>query len=682
MKKRKIIFTILIITALNATALITHKKKQNNTLPLTTDTGSKISTIKNSNVKILKENPMPNTKIEKQENLTSIAKVDTKIDTNEVWNLSDIYPNWEAWEADVIIMKQIMKEIPLYKGKIGESPETFIQFTERSEKLSRLVDKIYLYPYLMKDLDSKNQVASEKLQEIEGLYTKFGTETAFITPEILKIPKDKIMEWVSLHPILKSQKFSLNELYRLQAHVLDEKSEKLLSYFSQFNTSVNDIYQELSTSDIAFNTININGVDTEITNGAYSKITATDRNQENRKKAFEALYNSYNINKNTYAAIYRGILQRSVASSKAKNYNSTLEKSLEPKNISPEIYLTLLASAKANNAPLQRYINLRKKYLGLAEYHYYDNQINIVEYNRDFPYNTSKDLVINSVKPLGAEYQENLKTALSNGWLDVSEKSNKRSGAYSINIFDVHPYMLLNYNNTMNAAYTLAHELGHTVHSMYSTKYQPYATSNYTIFVAEVASTFNERLLLDHMLSVSTDSKEKIALIEQSLGNILGTFYMQTLFADYEYQAHKLVENNIPVTPEALDGIMSKLFKEYYGDTVATDELQKIIWARIPHFFNSPYYVYQYATSFAASATLYDKITNTKYTPEERALSLEKYLTLLKSGGNDQPMNQLSKAGVDLTHKDSFSGISIEFNRLLDLLEIELEKEFPSKPSN
>ncbi|MGL5573583.1 MAG: M3 family metallopeptidase, partial [Cetobacterium sp.] len=309
------------------------------------------------------------------------------------------------------------------------------------------------------------------------------------------------------------------------------------------------------------------------------------------------------------------------------------------------------------------------------DYHYYDNSVNIVDYNKEFTYEEAKNTVLESVKPLGEDYYNGLNTALSEGWLDVYETPNKRSGAYSLNIYDVHPYMLLNYNGTMDAVFTLAHELGHTMHSMLSTKNQPYPISSYTIFVAEVASTFNERLLLDNMLRNTTDPKEKIALIEQAIGGIVGTYYIQSLFADYEYQAHQIVENGGAITPEVLNNIMENLFKDYFGTELTMDELQKIIWARIPHFYNSPYYVYQYATSFASSANLYDRITNTKYTPQEREKAKNEYLTLLKSGGNDHPMNQLKKAGVDLSKKDAFNAVATEFNRLLDLLEEELKKE-------
>ncbi|MEG1807621.1 MAG: oligoendopeptidase F [Cetobacterium sp.] len=592
------------------------------------------------------------------------------------WDLNDIYPNWELWNKDLDSLKEMMAKIPAYKGTLANNSKTFIEFIELEEKISRLLDKIYLYPYLQRDLDSTNEEASVKLQEIESIYANYSISSSWITPEILTIPKETMVAWIDANPILEPNRFPLMEIYRLQEHVLSADKEKLLSYFGQYLGVPSDIYSELSTSDIKWNEVELSdGTKLPITNAAYSKIVATNRNQEDRKKAFEALYNSFNTNKNTYASIYKSILQRDFASAQSRNYSSSLEKSLNPKDIPVEVYKSLIESTKENTAPLKRYIALRKKALGLKEYHYYDNSINIVDYNKEFSYEEAKESVLESVKPLGDSYYDGLNTALGEGWLDVYETPNKRSGAYSINIYDVHPYMLLNYNGTMDSVFTLAHELGHTMHSMLSTKNQPYPISSYTIFVAEVASTFNERLLLDNMLKKTTDSKERIALIEQAISGIVGTYYIQTLFADYEYQAHQIVESGKAITPEILNNIMTNLFSEYFGDEMTMDELQKIIWSRIPHFYNSPYYVYQYATSFASSANLYSRITNDKYTPEEREASKNAYLELLKSGGNDHPMNQLKKAGVDLSKKDTFLAVSTEFNRLLDLLEEEINKE-------
>lgn len=599
----------------------------------------------------------------------------SEIDNKYKWNMTDFYPDWAEWDKELETLKSMMKEIPQYKGQIKDDSKKFVELIKLEEKMGRLLDKLYVYVYMLKDLDSKDEVSSVKLQEIQAIYTEYSVSVAWITPEILQIPKETMERWIEENPELKDNRFGLMEIYRLQGHVLDEGKEKLLSYYGQYMGAPHDIYAELSISDMKWNEVKLSdGYEGPVTNGVYSKVLATNRNQEDRKKAFEALYGAFDNNKNTYGAIYRALLQRDVASSKGRNYNSSLEKALEPKNVPTEVYTTLLKSAIDNNAPLQRYVNLRKKALGLKEYHYYDNSINIVEYDKTFDYDVAKEMVYNSVAPLGEDYSAKMNRAISEGWIDVFETENKRSGAYSIGIYDVHPYMLLNYQSTLDDVFTLAHELGHTLHTMLSNENQPYATHDYTIFVAEVASTFNERLLLDYMIKNSNDPIEKIALIEQALGNIVGTFYIQTLFANYEYQAHKLIEEGKAVTPDVLSGIMDNLFKEYFGDSITMDELQKIIWARIPHFFNSPYYVYQYATSFASSANLYDRITNTKYSEEERTKAKEDYLTLLKSGGNDHPMNQLKKAGVDLEKVESFHAVAVEFDRLLDILEEELNK--------
>ena len=584
------------------------------------------------------------------------------------WNLNDIYENYDMWESDLEKFEKLTKEVPKYKGQIKNNSEKFVELELLMEKIARLLDRLYLYPYMLKDLDSTDEMTSIKMQEIEMIYTKFGTETAWIAPEMLEIPEETMNEWIKKHPELEERKFGLSEMYRLRKHVLSEDKEQLLSHFSQFMGSSSDIYGELSISDMKWNTVKLStGEELAISNGVYSKIISTNRNQEDRKLAFEALYKSYENSKNTFAAIYRAIIQQNVASCNARNYDSCLDRALENKNIPKEVYFSLVNSAQENTAPLRRYIELRKKALKLKEYHYYDNSINIVDYNKVFKYDDAKEIVLNSVKPLGEDYQAKMKRAISEGWLDVFETKNKRSGAYSINIYDVHPYMLLNYQETMDAVFTLAHELGHTLHSMHSSEAQPYSTADYTIFVAEVASTFNERLLLDYMLENSDDSLEKIALLEQALGNIVGTYYIQTLFASYEYEAHKMIEEYKAVTPDILSDIMYNLFKKYFGESITIDELQKIIWSRIPHFFNSPFYVYQYATSFASSAKLYE---NLKTNPESR----EKYLTLLKSGGNNHPMEQLKLAGVDLTKKESFDSVAKEFDRLLDVLEEELKK--------
>ena len=408
------------------------------------------------------------------------------------WNLKDIYLSWDEWDKDLKRFKELVKEIPKFKGQAKKKAEAYIELEEKIEEISRVLDKLYLYPYMLKDLDSTDEIASVKMQEIEMAYTDYAVDTAWIAPELLEVSEETMKEWIEKYPILKIREFPISEMYRLRKHILSEDKEQLLSHYGQFMGSSSDIYAELSISDIKWNTVKLStGEELAVSNGVYSKILSTNRNQDDRRLAFEALYKSYENSKNTFAAIYRAIVQKNVASSRARNYESCLDVALENKNVPREVFLSLLEANQENVAPLKRYIELRKKALKLKEYHYYDNSINIVDYNKTFDYDTAKNMVLNSVEPLGKDYQEKLKKAISEGWLDVFETKNKRSGAYSLNIYDVHPYMLLNYQETMDDVFTLAHELGHTLHSMLSSENQPYPTDDYTIFVAEVASTFN-----------------------------------------------------------------------------------------------------------------------------------------------------------------------------------------------
>jgi oligoendopeptidase F len=327
---------------------------------------------------------------------------------------------------------------------------------------------------------------------------------------------------------------------------------------------------------------------------------------------------------------------------------------------------------KQNTEPLQKYLALRKKILGLKEYHLYDGSIPIIDFNKTYSYDEAKKWVLESVKPLGKEYQKNVEKALAGGWIDVYESPGKRSGAYSTDVYGVHPYMLMNYNKTLDAVFTLAHEMGHTMHTQLADEHQPFATHDYTIFVAEVASTLNERLLLDYMLAQSSDPKERIALLQQAISNIVNTFYFQTMLADFEWQVHKLVEEGQPVTTDKLTEINARLDSTYYGQSAVIDELYNYVWTRIPHMYRTPFYVYQYATCFASSAQIYENLTGGS--TKEKQAARDRYLDLLKSGGNDYPMNQLKKAGVDLTQPDTFQAVVQQFNNLVSLMEKEIDK--------
>ena len=587
------------------------------------------------------------------------------------WNLSDIYENYSAWEKDFEKVSDLKKELAGFKGKFGNEGK-LLEFFQKQEEIDKISYKLYRYPQLARDLNSSDKEAVEHLQKVQFLFAEISTELSWVNSELVDNRKN-IEKWIEKKEF-DDYRFGLKNLFRLQKHILEEKESKLLSYYSSFFSAPRSIYSEVTVTDVEWPQVTLSsGEKVDVTPANYSKILSTNRNQEDRKLMFQTFYTIYEKKKNTIAAIYNSILQKGIASKKAYNYDSFLLSHLESDNIPEEIYLNLVNTAKNNTKPLQRYLKLRKKILGLEKYYNFDGSINLIEFDKEYEYDDAKEIVLNSVAPLGKDYVEKMKKAISEGWLDVFEAKGKRTGAYSAGVYGVHPYMLLNYNKTLDSVFTLAHELGHTLHTLYSDENQPFSMADYTIFVAEVASTFNERLLLDYMLENTNDPKERIALLEQEIGNIVGTFYFQALLADYEYQAHKLAEAGEPITAEVLSKIMEDLFDKYYGDIIEKDDLIYIFWARVPHFFNSPFYVYQYATCFASSAILYEKMINSSDESEKKQ-TLDKYIQLLSSGGNDFPMEQLKKAGVDLSKIETIEAVAKQFDLLLDKLEVEIGK--------
>ena len=587
------------------------------------------------------------------------------------WNLSDVYENYSAWEKDFEKVSELKKELAGFKGQFGNEGK-LLEFFQKQEEMDKISYKLYRYPQLARDLNSSDKEAVEHLQKVQFLFAEISTELSWVNSELVD-NRENIEKWIEKKEF-DDYRFGLKNLFRLQKHILEEKESKLLSYYSSFFSAPRSIYSEVTVTDVEWPQVTLSsGEKVDVTPANYSKILSTNRNQEDRKLMFKTFYTIYEKKKNTIGAIYNSILQKGIASKKAYNYDSFLLSHLESDNIPEEIYLNLVNTAKNNTKPLQRYLKLRKKILGLEKYYNFDGSINLIEFDKEYEYDDAQEIVLNSVAPLGKDYVEKMKKAISEGWLDVFEAKGKRTGAYSAGVYGVHPYMLLNYNKTLDSVFTLAHELGHTLHTLYSDENQPFSMADYTIFVAEVASTFNERLLLDYMLENTNDPKERIALLEQEIGNIVGTFYFQALLADYEYQAHKLAEAGEPITAEVLSKIMEDLFDKYYGDIIEKDDLIYIFWARVPHFFNSPFYVYQYATCFASSAILYEKMINSSDESEKKQ-TLDKYIQLLSSGGNDFPMEQLKKAGVDLSKVETIEAVAKQYDLLLDKLEVEIGK--------
>ncbi len=603
-----------------------------------------------------------------------MAKPDTmnraEIADEYKWDFSAIYPSWEAWEADMVELDGLIDEYAKLKGTLASGPEAVAHAYELSDDIGRLQFKLYRYPQLQRDVDTRNTDISGKFQRVTALFAKLGTAASWFTPELLDVGYGKVGEWLNQEPRLEPYRFPIEESFRQAEHTLDADGEKLMSYSSQFSGTPRTIYQELSTSDIDFPEITLsNGEKVTLSYGGYSKVLNTVREQADRKAAFEGHYQTYAANRNTYAAIYNASLQRDWFGAQARNYSSTLEAALDGNNVPVEVYKTLVKTVRQGTEPLQRYVKLRAKMMGLEQYHLYDGSIPLMADDRTYPYDDVKDTVLESVGPLGKNYQGKMAALLNNRRLDVYENEGKRSGAYSAGVYGVGPYMLMNYNDTLDAVFTFAHEMGHSMHTVLSYETQPFATASYTIFVAEVASTTNERFLLEKLLSRTDDPKERFLLLQHAIDSIVGTFYTQVLFADYEWQAHQRVEQGQPITPDSLSEIYMGLLNDYYGDAIEKDELYRYTWSRIPHFFNSPYYVYQYATCFASSAQVYKAMTTGS--PAEREAATARYLELLKSGGNDHPMEQLRKAGVDLADPATIQAVIDQMSDLVDRLEVE-----------
>jgi oligoendopeptidase F len=409
------------------------------------------------------------------------------------------------------------------------------------------------------------------------------------------------------------------------------------------------------------------GSSVTLTYGQYRALLETNRNQEDRAAAYRAFHQLYADNQNTYAALYSGVLQRDWFHARARGYASTLEAALHGDDIPTSVVENLIAVAKEGVEPLRRYHRLRRRVLGVPSYKLFDVSVPLVEHDACYPYEQVGEWIIDSVRPLGREYQQRVRAAFEGRWIDVFENAGKRSGAYSAPVYGSHPYMLLNYNETLDAVFTLAHELGHSMHTMLSHEAQPFVYAGYTIFVAEVPSTLNEALFLDLMLERVTQPRERAVLLQHAIDSIASTFYTQVMFADFELQAHRLVEQDQPVTADTLNTIYARLLRDYYGDVLDEEELSKLTWARIPHFFSTPYYVYQYATCFASTASLMQALR----APDAatRADGVERYLSLLRAGGSDYPMRLLARAGVDLSRPETVRAVSSELEMLVGSLE-------------
>jgi oligoendopeptidase F len=586
------------------------------------------------------------------------------------WDLTSICTSWDEWHAAYTKLDQAIAAFPSFQGTLSHGAEQLVAAFRAMDAMGALSYRVWYFAALHYDEDQRNNEINARRQQVQILFAKQQQSSSWFNPELLAIPIETVRAWLDANRELAVYRFAVESLFHEQEHVLDEPGERLMSYAGRFNSVPHDSYSALTTADVKFPSIVLSdGSKVTLTYGQYRALLETNRNQDDRANAYRTFHQAFADNQNTFAALYNGVLQRDWFHARARDYKSTLDAALHGNNIPTSVVENLIAVTKQGVEPLRRYHRLRRRVLGVSTYRLYDIFIPLVEQTARYPYDEVGAWIVDSVAPLGRDYQQNVRSAFDGRWIDVFENSGKRSGAYSAPVYGAHPYMLLNYNETLDAVFTLAHEMGHSMHTLLSHQTQPFVYAGYTIFVAEVPSTLNEALFLDLMLERARSRDERIVLLQHAIDSIASTFYTQVMFADYELQAHRLVEQDQPVTAEVLNTIYASLLDAYYGDVIDKEEISKVTWARIPHFFSTPYYVYQYATCFASTARLMQAIRSD---PAEREDAVNRYLNLLRAGGSDYPMNLLARAGVDLSQPDTVRAVATELDTLVARLEQEL----------
>lgn len=589
------------------------------------------------------------------------------------WDFSAICADWAAWDATLADLERLMDAFAARKGTLAQGPQQLLAAYQAFDEIGKLQYLVYRYPQLQRDVNTRDQQVSGRFQRVGAVFARFEAATSWFTPELLDIPEATVRQWLAATPDLAPYHFPILDEFRKREHVLDERGERILSLAGPLSQSPRQAYKELATSDIRFPTVTLSdGQAVKLTPGAYSAVLESAPVQADRALAAQSYLETYAAHGATYAALYKAVLERDWFLAQARGFGSTLEAALHGNAIPAAVVENLIATARANTAPARRYLRLRQRMLGLAEYHTYDNMRPLVDSDRRYPYPEARDTVLASVAPLGEAYVERYRRFVGGGRIDVYESEGKVAGAYNAGVYGVGPYLLLNHNDTMDAMFTLAHEAGHAMHTVLSYEHQPFVTADYTIFVAEVASITNERFLLEHLLARTTDPKERFLLLQHAADQILSTFYVQVLFADFELQAHRRVERGEPITAEVLGDMYLAQLQAFWGDAVVADDFYRHTWSRISHFFESPYYVYQYATCFASSAQVFQALTTGDAASRESAR--ERYLELLKSGGNDHPMTQLQKAGVDLTQPGPVQAVIDQMDQLVARMEAEADR--------
>lgn len=567
----------------------------------------------------------------------------SEIPVEETWRLEDIFPTDEAWEQEFQQVKNMIPKLCDYQGRLGESADVLYEALQYQDEVSMRIEKLYTYAHMRYDQDTTNSFYQSLNDRITGLYSEASSVMAFIVPEILAIDETKIKSFLEEKEELKLYAHALDEINRQRPHVLSTQEEALLAQAAEIMAASSNTFGMLNNADLKFPTIiDESGDEVEITHGRYLRFLESE-DRRVRHDAFKAVYETYGKYKNTFASTLSGAVKKDNFFARVRHYESARHAALSNNNIPESVYDNLVETINKNLHLLHRYVRLRKKVLGVDELHMYDLYAPLVkEVKMEITYEQAKDYLLKGLAPLGEEYVSIVKEGLENRWVDVRENVGKRSGAYSSGAYGTNPYILMNWQDNVNNLFTLAHEFGHSVHSYYTRKTQPYPYGSYSIFVAEVASTCNEALLNDYLLNTIDDEKKRLYLLNHYLEGFRGTVFRQTMFAEFEHMIHQKAQTGEALTADSLTSMYYELNKKYFGNDIVVDEEIGLEWARIPHFYYN-YYVYQYATGFSAATALSKQIL------EEGKPAVNRYIEFLKAGSSDYPIEVLKKAGVDMT---------------------------------
>lgn len=576
------------------------------------------------------------------------------------WDLESMYENVEAWNEDYKRCVELSKEFENFKGQVAKSSENLLNTLKKRDELYRLVENLYTYTHMKLDEDTRLGSSQELSDKGLSLYVEIEEKTSFLIPEILTLNDEELNKYLEEQEELKLYKHFLDDILRVKDHILSAREESILAQMGEVANSPQKIFSMLNNADLKFPTIeDENGKEIEITHGNFIPLMES-KNRDVRKTAFKELYKTYKNFKNTFAASLNGDLKKNIFNATLRNFSSSREASLSANNIPLTVYDNLINAIHNNLDTMYKYMDIRKRALNLDELHMYDLYVPIVkDVDFNIPYDKGVEIIKKALAPLKDEYLEGMNEGFKSRWIDIYENRGKRSGAYSSGSYDSKPFILLNYHDTLDNVFTVAHEMGHSMHSYFSKKNQPYVYGGYGIFVAEVASTTNECLLLDYMLNNVTDKNERLYLLNHYLESFRTTVFRQTMFAEFEKLIHEHLEEGEALTADYLCDTYKKLNELYYGPNMVMDEEIAMEWARIPHFYYN-YYVFQYATGFSAAVAFSEKIL------KEGDTAVNDYLNFLKSGSSDYPINVLKKAGVDMTTEEPVNNAMQLFKRLVD----------------